>query len=154
LPAHLSCKQTNAIKNPWILVSVVLFAVVIESCGTVYIDATNAGKEVVWTDSVNRPYTVIRHFCQERKAYFTVIGLFKLRNPDIAGVIRDEITGVQGDAVINTKLEVECDLIDTIVPYGIGAVGWALLGPIGFNLSLAFNTQTYRLSGDVIRYVK
>jgi hypothetical protein len=120
----------------------------------VYIDATKLGYEVALTDTVNRPFTVIKHFSQERKAYFVLLGLFIIADPDVVGVISAEIAEGKGDAVINTKLEVEYDLIDTIVPYGIGAVGWAIFGPAGFNFTYVFNTQTYRISGDIIRYLK
>jgi hypothetical protein len=151
---HLPLELIILEKKLLYLISIILFSVILESCSTVYIDATKCGKDIAWTDSVNRSYTVLKHFSQERKAYFVVLGLFKVGNPDVVDVISTEIAEAEGDAAVNTKLEVEYDLIDTIIPYGIGAIGWAFFGPAGFNLSFAFNTQTYRISGDVIRYVK
>jgi hypothetical protein len=124
----------------------------LESCSTVYIDITTLGKNVSMTDSLNRPYTIIKHFHQEQKAYFILIGFVKIGNPDLVSIIHSELSSVQGDAVINLKMEVECDLIDTIVPYAIGALGWGFFGPLGLNFVYAFSMQTYRFSGDVVRY--
>ena len=151
---HLTRRMIIQSKKVFCFLLFLFLSILLQSCSTVYIDATKLGKDVALTDSVNRAYTIIKHFSQERKAYFIILGLFKLSNPEVIDVLSTEIAEVKGDAVINTKLEVEYDLIDTIVPYGIGAVGWALLGPAGFNFSFAFNTQTYRISDDVVRYIK
>lgn len=104
------------------------------------------------TDNIERPYTIIKKLNTERKAYFIILGFIKIANPDFNEIIKTELAESQGDAVINTSVEIEYDLVDTFVPYGIGAAGWAVLGPIGLNLLYSFTTQTYRIQGDVIRY--
>ena len=55
---------------------------------------------------------------------------------------------------MHTTFEVEYDLFDTVIPNAIGAAGWAVFGPAGCNCSFIFNMQTYRIIGDIIRYVK
>ena len=80
---HLS--GIRAVRPGVILPKVILMLSVLfltlESYSTVSIDVTNFNKEVSLTDSINRLYTVVRHFMQERKAYFIVLGLFRITGP-------------------------------------------------------------------------
>ena len=115
--------------------------------GTGSIDASKIQKEAALIENINKPYTVIRHLSQERKAYFPFFGFIKLANPEIVDVMNTEIAKAQWDGVVHTTFEVEYVLIDTIVPYAIGAVGCAVFGPVGLNFTVAFNTQTYRING-------
>jgi hypothetical protein len=131
---------------------VIPLALMTTGCVTVYLDMTHMNKTVAMTDSLNRPYSVIKHFTQEQKAYFILLGFFKISNPDFTEVLKTEIKDSQADAIINTSLEVEYDFIDTIVPLGIGVIGTIILGPVGLNLYYVFSMQTYRIKGDVIRY--
>lgn len=127
-------------------------ALMMGGCATVYVDMRNMDNTVAMTDSLGKPYKILKHFRHEQKAYFLLLGFIKVSNPDFTNVLRTEIKEAQGDAVINTSLEIEYDLVDTIVPYGMGAVGWAVLGPVGLNLSYLITMQTYRIKGDVVRY--
>lgn len=140
------------VPNPKIVILLCISLAVFVGCATVRIDLSMVDKNVIMTDNIDRPYTIIKKLNSERKAYFAILGFIKIANPDFTDIIKTELTEAQGDAVINTNIEIEYDLVDTFVPYGIGAAGWAVLGPVGLNLSYVFTTQTYRIQGDVIRY--
>jgi hypothetical protein len=128
--------------------------ILLSGCATVYLDTASLRVPVAMTDSINKPYTVLKHFKHERKGYFILLGFIKIANPDFHDILNAEINEVHGDAIVNTSMEAEYDLVDTIVPYGIGAAGWAAFGPVGLNLSYAFTMQTYRIQGDIVKYSK
>jgi hypothetical protein len=136
--------------------AIVLFCISMLSagCATVHLDISPLEKPISMTDSVGRPYTIIGQFNHEQKAYFVLLGFFKISNPDFSDVMKADLEEVHGDAIINTTVEVEYDFVDTFVPWGVAAAGWAVLGPVGLNLSYAFTTQTYRIKGDIVRYSK
>lgn len=135
---------------------IILFCVTVltTGCATVHLDVSPSKKIISMTDSVGMSYTIIKQFSHEQKAYFVLLGLFKISSPDFNDVLNSDLEEVHGDAIIHTTMEVEYDLVDTFVPWGVAAAGWAILGPVGLNLSFAFTTQTYRITGDVIRYSK
>lgn len=131
-----------------------LLLLLMNGCATVVLDLTSQSAPIAMTGMPEPPATVVNTFTIERKAYFTLAGFVKVSNPDFTGAMDSIRRSVQGDAVTNVRIEVRYDLWDTVLPYGIGAAGWALFGPVGMNAMYLMTMQTYRLRGEVVRYAR
>ena len=130
--------------------SLLLFA----GCATVYLTAEGVDKPAAMTASVNKKFTIVKHFREDLKAYFTIFDLVTISNPDVDKLIRSELVAAQGDAIINIRVRGQTTFIDGLIPVGLGVIGALLAPPYGVYASSLIGVRTYTVEGDVIKYTE
>jgi hypothetical protein len=138
---------------------------VVSGCMTVDIGAS-LETPVSMSGAPDKDYTVVRHFEQTKKAWFTLFDLVTMKNPDLSGVIEAELKRTPGDAVINVEVEGQTTVIDGLMPIAMSVAG-TLAGQAlaadpyyGAYYGTALGTlagamlfaRTYTISEDVIEF--
>ncbi|MCX6136015.1 MAG: hypothetical protein NTV54_00765 [Ignavibacteriales bacterium] len=122
-------------------------------CATVNLNAEGYDKAASLTTS-EKPFTIVKHFKKEMKAWFALFSLVTLSEPDIAKVLRDETASSKGDAVINLKVQGQTTFVDGAIPIVLGGIGAFIVRPAGVVAGYFIAARTYTIEGDVIQYGK
>jgi hypothetical protein len=148
-----------------LFVIAVVAAAVCTGCMTVDLGAS-LETPVSMSGAPAEDYTVVRHFEQKDKAWFTLFDLATVENPDVSNVLATELKRTPGDAVINVQIQGQTTFIDGLIPIAMSLAGTlagqalasdpysgAYYGSILGTLAGAMlSAMTYTVSGDIIKY--
>ncbi len=82
-------------------------------------------------------YDIVDSFEVQKKASWVIFGLVPINEAEVEEIVAREIRRLEADAATNIVVEAQYDAVDVVVA--------AILGGL-------FNTRTYTVSGDVVRF--
>jgi hypothetical protein len=135
------------------LLIVVFLSLSLTSCMTVHLNADGVDKQVNMT-GVGKKFQILKHFNVSKKGVFMIFDLITVSNPDVSGVIRDQLKSTQGDAVINLRITGQTEFIDGLVSVALGTVGGLVAPPYGSLLGDVLGLRTYTIEGDVVKILE
>ena len=120
----------------------------------VTISADDATMPICISSNINHEYEIVKHVRLEQRVPLLFLQrMFAQCNPDIQGMIEQEIADQRGDAFVNMRIAGTAKAGDVLLPLAIG-IGGAFIAP-GF-LAVAIvpffvDLRTYTVEGDVVR---
>lgn len=139
-------------KNTILILVIYTAFLFLQGCMTVNLTTVGYDKPVSMTNNVNKKFSIVKHFNQELKGWFTIFNLVTISEPNVEEAIRREISSVQGDGAINVKIKGQITFIDGIIPFALGLIGSVALPPAGSVLGYLVGARTYTIEGDIIKY--
>lgn len=82
-------------------------------------------------------YDVVNSFEVEKRASWLIFGLVPLNEAEVEEIVAREVRRAEGDAATNIVVTAEYDAVDVIVAAIVGGL---------------FNTRSYTVTGDVVRF--
>jgi hypothetical protein len=144
--------QTFLIGGGMKRISLVLVVILFSGCMTVQLDSIGIEKSIGMTANINKKFTVVHHFREDVKGWFTLFDLITISNPDVSGLLQKEV--VDGDAITNLKIQGQTTFVDALVSIGAGAAGVLIGGAAGANAAYLISARTYTVEGDVVKYTE
>ena len=82
-------------------------------------------------------YEVIEKFEVKKKVSWVIFGLVPVSEAQVESIVKEQVQRYNGDAATNIEIEAQYDAADVIVAILVGGL---------------FNTRTYTIRGDIVRF--